>query len=462
MSGLALLSLLWSVAAAQTITVQSDPFVLKGKRSLTASPISILEPRLTEGVTAVVTDSVFRVKGLFTGSGSIRGGTVNKTPLTLREGNEFAFTSLLNGGLNQLHITLRNSDAGTYTRTIDVIYDTKPPTIEVLEPRHEDVRGIRLMEPDSGRLRAKVYDESGIRNATIDGVPVLVKPDSTVSKQFVRFRGESTSLIVATHNAGRSREKRVRMEYGRLALEFMDWKRHALIIGIDEYRGAWPPLQNAVRDAKEVEVLLRQQFKFASIRTLYNTEATRSNILSTMEGLAEQLGPDDNLLIYYSGHGDRKEQFKAGYWVPVDADKQMSAQYVANTEIISMIGGMKARHVLVVADACFAGELVRGGVQPQPLNKNPSFYENESGRLSRKALTSGAKEPVLDGGRDGHSIFAYYFLQALREIEGDYFDVSDVFARVRTGVGMNARQMPMYNALYDTGDNGGEFIFVRK
>jgi hypothetical protein len=118
--------------------------------------------------------------------------------------------------------------------------------------------------------------------------------------------------------------------------------------------------------------------------------------------------------------------------------------------------------VLVVADACFAGELVRGRVERQPLNKTVDFYQNEARRRSRKAFTSGAKEPVLDGGREGHSIFAYYFLQALREIDGQYFDVSDVFGRVRTAVGVNARQMPLYDPLWGTGDEGGEFIFVRK
>ena len=317
-------TVLWCPAAAQTVTTQSDVFILKPRRSAEASPIRILEPRLPEGVASVVTDSVFRVKGRYTGSGSLRGGSVNGIPLTQGPTGEFGFVYHLKGGLNELQITLLTGERGTYTRTFDVIYDTAPPTVEILEPRQEDVRGVRLLEPESGRLCAKVYDESGIREVTIDGVPAAVKPDSTVSREFVRFRGETTALVIATDNAGRTLERRVRVEYrgGKEALEFMNWKSHALIIGIDKYTGEWPRLQNAVRDAKAVESVLRQQYQFASIRTLYDQEATRANILTALEGLAEELGPDDNLFIYYSGHGDRKEQFKTGYWVPADADKQ--------------------------------------------------------------------------------------------------------------------------------------------
>jgi hypothetical protein len=447
----------------QTVTTQSDAFILKPKAAASSSPIRILEPRIVEGMASVVTDSLFRLKGEYAGRGVMLGGSVNDQPLVQGGAGTFGCVYPLRRGFNALRVLLRIKDAGTYSRTLNVIYDTAPPVIEVLEPRQEDIRGVRLLGTESAFMRAKVFDESGIREVLIDGLPVPLKADSTVSKEFVRFRGETTSIIVARDNAGHTQEHKVRIEYGgKQALDFMKWKNHALIIGIDQYKGEWPSLRNAVRDARAIELLLRQQFTFSSIRTLYNNEATRANILSTLEGLAEELGPEDNLFIYYSGHGDRKEQFKAGYWVPVDAEKRMSAQYVANTDIIAMIGGMKARHVLVVADACFAGELVRGAIAQQPLHKSPSFYENESRRLSRKALTSGAMEPVLDGGREDHSIFAFYFLQALRDIEGDYFDVSDVFGRVRTAVGMNARQMPLYDPLWGTGDDGGEFIFVRK
>jgi hypothetical protein len=86
----------------------------------------------------------------------------------------------------------------------------------------------------------------------------------------------------------------------------------------------------------------------------------------------------------------------------------------------------------------------------------------ESSRKSRQALTSGGVEPVLDGGREGHSVFAYYFLQAMVNLRGAYFDAGQVYDELRFPVTRNSDQIPQFAPIKDTGDEGGQFIFVRK
>src|SRR3972149_6607409 len=77
---------------------------------------------------------------------------------------------------------------------------------------------------------------------------------------------------------------------------------YALIIGIDNYQGHWTPLNNATKDAKAVEKLLREKYKIEYFKTMYNEDATRTNIIKAMEWLAENVKEKDNVFIFYSGH----------------------------------------------------------------------------------------------------------------------------------------------------------------
>ena len=43
------------------------------------------------------------------------------------------------------------------------------------------------------------------------------------------------------------------------------------------------------------------------------------------------------------------------------------------------------------------------------------YFREKYAKPSRNIMTSGGKEPVADGGKNGHSIFAYYFLQFLEQ-----------------------------------------------
>lgn len=110
-------------------------------------------------------------------------------------------------------------------------------------------------------------------------------------------------------------------------------KYYALIIGIDDYNGVWTPLKNAVNDAKAVEGLLSSEYNFDEIIPLYNGEATRKNIIQRFEQLAAKVTKDDNVIIFYSGHSEFKQQLNKGCWVPVDAASRSTADYISNSII---------------------------------------------------------------------------------------------------------------------------------
>ncbi len=237
---------------------------------------------------------------------------------------------------------------------------------------------------------------------------------------------------------------------------------YALIVGVDNYTGSWNPLKNAVRDAKGVESLLREEYKFDYFKTLYDDQATRKNIISEMEWLVKNVKEKDNVLIYYSGHGEFKQDLNKGYWVPVDAKTTSTSDYVSNNDIQTFLSGIKSKHTLLISDACFSGDIFRGNTISVPFENSERYYRDVHNLSSRQALTSGGIEPVMDGGKEGHSVFAYYLMKALLNNQGKFYDASQLYSTIKIPVTNNSEQSPQFQSIKNTGDEGGQFIFIKK
>ena len=237
---------------------------------------------------------------------------------------------------------------------------------------------------------------------------------------------------------------------------------YALIIGIDDYKGYWRQLENAVRDAQTVEDVLKSKYRFDYFKTLYNEDATRTSIIREMEWLVENVREKDNVLIYFSGHGDYKEQLDKGFWVPVDATSNTTAQYISNSDIQTFLAGIDSKHTLLISDACFSGDIFRGKTVSVPFENSEKYFKKVNDLVSRKAMTSGGIEPVMDGGRDGHSVFAYYLIKSLENNDYKYFDAGQLFSKIKIPIVNNSEQTPNFSAIKNTGDEGGQFIFITK
>jgi hypothetical protein len=226
---------------------------------------------------------------------------------------------------------------------------------------------------------------------------------------------------------------------------------HALVIGNNAYRHL-TPLRTAVADAEAVSALLRDRYGF-EVETLL--DADREEILLAFAGLRKRLGADDNLLIYYAGHGWLDESADEGYWLPVDATPDNDLRWISNATITSHFRALKAKHVLVIADSCFSGTLTRGvrissGAQAD--------LERMSRRKARVVLSSGGEEPVSDGtGR--HSAFATVLIDTLSS-NREVLDASTLYAMIRRPVMLAADQAPDLADIREAGHDGGDFLFV--
>lgn len=229
-------------------------------------------------------------------------------------------------------------------------------------------------------------------------------------------------------------------------------KNYLLVVGINKYK-FWNPLSNATTDAKKVKSILQKRYGFISENTfeIYNEDATSKNILKKLSKLREKIGPQDNLLLYYSGHGYYNAAIEEGFWIPFNAQKGEETQYLANATLLKYIKAIKARHIFLVADACFSGSLFTQG--------NRGYIDNVEQYRSRWGFASGRLEFVSDGSVGKSSPFATYFLKYLTTNKKKRFAISELIQYVKVSVANNANQTPIGHPLKNVGDEGGEFVF---
>jgi hypothetical protein len=257
---------------------------------------------------------------------------------------------------------------------------------------------------------------------------------------------------------------------------------YALLIAIDTYSDPIPALRGCVRDSEDVEAWLKASIPEDKLRIkrLHNHDATKQNVIDGFLTHLTQAGPDDTVLVHYSGHGSQEIAPAAfaklepdGYnetLVCVDSRHVINGvlhRDLADKELGALIKKVAetGAHVLTIFDCCHSGSGTRDtdGVtarqSPSDRHKTRSLddyiFMNEQAfgsdyrqaieaqeagfaRLpeGRHVLLAGsrsrqtAKELVLEDGRTG-GIFTYALLDVLKRSQGRV-TYRDLVARART------------------------------
>jgi hypothetical protein len=153
----------------------------------------------------------------------------------------------------------------------------------------------------------------------------------------------------------------------------------ALIIGIDEYENPKFNLKGSVNDARNVRQLLIDVLGFRpeQIRTLANKQATRANILNSIdEWLIRDTVPGSRVFFYMSSHGAQvpdlngdEEDGLDETLVPYDSrldvmnGRKVLRNQIIDDEIDALLKRISDRKATVVIDACHSGTGTRGGEQ---------------------------------------------------------------------------------------------------
>ncbi|MGB7266173.1 MAG: caspase family protein [Terracidiphilus sp.] len=243
---------------------------------------------------------------------------------------------------------------------------------------------------------------------------------------------------------------------------------YALVIGIDDYPAPLPKLQTAVNDAKSFAGLLSSKYGF-QVTTLLNQDATRDKILDAIAHFRKSLAENDSFLIYYAGHGSYDRGTDKGYWLPVDADPDplMTSRDISADDLVTEVRGLAARHVIIISDSCFSGDLSRDAGDMSPSDGSQAYIRRMQRAPSRTLMASGSDEPVSDSGSQGHSVFAALLLQAMQSRSGQAFTADDLFVTIRKSVLARSGQSPQYATLRDSirpsaSLDTGDFVFKPK
>ncbi len=215
---------------------------------------------------------------------------------------------------------------------------------------------------------------------------------------------------------------------------------YALIIGNNNYRDL-PKLKTAVADATTIEKLLKTRYGFTT-KLLLN--ASRSQIMESINEFRRKLTPKDHFLIYYAGHGEFDRAVDKAYWLPVDARKDSDSNWIIADDITSNIKRITAKHVLIVSDSCYSGTLTRASVtETKGGSERDEYLKKMLDRSSRTLMASGGDEPVADSGGGSNSVFAAAFIKALSEGDKAIFTAEELFhGRVKEIVTVNPIRVP--------------------
>ena len=251
-----------------------------------------------------------------------------------------------------------------------------------------------------------------------------------------------------------------------ISTPYLQGNYRAVIIGNSTYQdkdGIWHSLKTPGNDADAVADTLGTDYGFADITVL--KDASRRDILLTLNDLSKRVEPNDSVLVYYAGHGHLNERTKRGYWIPVDARGEDSTTFIRNSTIRDEVNiiAEKTKHTLLVSDSCFSGSLLRSGNRAaKKSEKTNPYFIKVSNKKSVQILAAGGIEYVDDNYRDsGHSPFTYFFINELKSNMGNLLTMSELAQNVIRAVANNVEQMPQAGVLQGAGDELGEFIFAR-
>jgi hypothetical protein len=287
-----------------------------------------------------------------------------------------------------------------------------------------------------------------------------------ITQPITLLDGENILKLIVINNKGGTVSSSRSVLTGKDALEDaidINRKDLALIFVTDNY-DQLDDLSNPVNDGRTIEKLLKEKYAF---KTEIIENPSNDQILAKItEYNLKKFNPQDQLFVFFAGHGVFDESLGEGYVVASNSllHDPGRASYVSHVLIRERLNNIKCEHILLMMDVCFGGTLdpvlasVRADAADETLDKQ--FLVKKLTKRTRKYLTSGSKEYVPDGEAGKHSPFAEKFILALKEIGGgsgrilSLDELRPYFLRLPTE--------PRFGSFNKSDDPASDFVFVAK
>lgn len=198
--------------------------------------------------------------------------------------------------------------------------------------------------------------------------------------------------------------------------EFANQRRVVLSIGINSYQNPQlSDLQFAVNDAQGVvEALLSTKLTAVEYTVLADENATRFGILEAMNKIAESVGEDDQVWLFYAGIGVTEEG--QGYIVPHDADPEnLATTAISMSDLGTWLSDLPAKQAILISDTCHSGAMAltaHRGIGISVATKDPRQLQLSG--TGRAILTAGTADQLSIEVPDlQHGFFTYFVIRGL-------------------------------------------------
>lgn len=238
-------------------------------------------------------------------------------------------------------------------------------------------------------------------------------------------------------------------------------RKFALLVGIGTFEDERVPrLDFPAKDARDLRNFLVSpnggRFHPENVFLLVDAEATRANILISLQKLFALADEDDLVLIYVSSHGSPHQEQAGlqGVGSIVTYDTNLDSIFVDSLDFQNFsesISLLRARRKVTFLDTCYSGQAFKKGGKALALGAFGISSESAKNFVSSEGsyliTSSSDSEQSWESSELENSFFTYYLIEALRT-SGDPPTLKQVFEalanKVSTAVSRekHARQTP--------------------
>ncbi|RKU20928.1 hypothetical protein C6503_05450 [Candidatus Poribacteria bacterium] len=390
----------------------------------------------------------------------------------------------LTGWIHEAQLTTAGSSkqqsAQVEKPTVVEVFQNTPPTLELLVPEQGDIevedsplliqaqavanKGIKRIELI---VNGKLVNVGGHGINTAQGIPPTVfKIEENVPLNY----GLNTIRLNAFDTNDQASEP-IALSVTRKPEEVRN--DYALLFGVNSYEhfDPWHKLTRPIPDAEAIGNELKKRYGFA---VEFVKDPTRDEILTKInQYVQKQYNENDQLLIFFAGHGYYEERNNTGigYLVasntlPPEADHGKSS-YISQGDLHKRIENIGCEHIFLIVDACLSGAF---DVPIDQFNRErdtegisddisgSKFIKQTLAYKTRWYLTSGVKAYVSNSRPNQHSPFVQRVLEALQSNSGqDGILTLDDICRYAERV----TPLPRVGE-FGTNALGSNFLFIRK
>lgn len=229
---------------------------------------------------------------------------------------------------------------------------------------------------------------------------------------------------------------------------------HAVLVGVTNYQDRSLSLKSPGTDVSKLEDVLLKNYEFSTITKLIDPPL--SALRDTLTTLSFRLFKEDNLLLFFAGHG--LQTSGGGYWGMHDSRNGDLSSFFSNDNLTTILKNTHVQHLLVIVDACYGSSLMTRRALAET-DKGVKTWQEAYTQTSRHVLSSSSQAEVPDS-----SMFMNYLVDRLRGNREPYLTASELFESLKFPLFNNTphHQRPKFGDIDNVPAGEGEFLFKTK